>query len=95
MDADRPAQPPQEPEEESQDSQAELGGVMTLREHLQELRTRLTIAVLAVIVASLIVWPFKDFVFEVVQYPLPRGAILQQISPTETLFTFFMISIIV
>ncbi len=94
MDADRPAEPPQGPEEESQDSQEDLGGVMTLREHLQELRTRLTIAVLAVIVASLIVWPFKDFVFEVVQYPLPRGAILQQISPTETLFTFFMISII-
>ncbi len=94
MDADRPAEPPQGPEDESQDSQEDLGGVMTLREHLQELRTRLTIAVLAVIVASLIVWPFKDFVFEVVQYPLPRGAILQQISPTETLFTFFMISII-
>ena len=94
MDADRPAVPPQGPEEESEDSQEDLGGVMTLREHLQELRTRLTIAVLAVIVASLIVWPFKDFVFEIVQYPLPRGAILQQISPTETLFTFFMISII-
>ena len=103
MDADRPSEPPQEPDEaplasagEPQEPEAEeTGGVMTLREHLQELRTRLTIAVLAVIVASLIVWPFKDLVFEVVQYPLPRGAILQQISPTETLFTFFMISIIV
>ena len=94
MDADRPAERPLGPEEQSPDSQEDLGGVMTLREHLQELRTRLTIAVLAVIVASLVVWPFKDFVFEVVQYPLPRGAILQQISPTETLFTFFMISII-
>lgn len=95
MDTDRPAVPPQEPGEESQDPQEELGGVMTLREHLQELRTRLTIAVLAVIVASLVVWPFKDLVFQVVQAPLPRGAILQQIAPTETLFTFFKISLIV
>jgi sec-independent protein translocase protein TatC len=92
MDADRPAERPQEPEEDPQEGPR---GVMTLREHLQELRTRLTIAVVAVIVGSLVVWPFKDFVFDVVQNPLPRGAILQQISPTETLFTFFMISIIV
>ena len=88
MATDLPAERTQPPEEET-------GGVMTLREHLQELRKRLTIAVLAVIVASLAVWPFKDFVFYVVQAPLPRGAVLQQIAVTETLFTFIQISLLV
>ena len=73
----------------------DLGGVMSLREHLNELRKRLTIAVLAVILCSFVVWPFKDFVFHFVQLPLPRGAVLQQIAVTETLFTFVKISFIV
>ncbi len=88
MATDLPAAPTQPPDEET-------GGVMSLREHLQELRKRLTIAVLAVIVSSLVMWPFKDFVFDVVQAPLPRGAVLQQIAVTETLFTFIKISLIV
>ncbi|MDE2901960.1 MAG: twin-arginine translocase subunit TatC [Chloroflexota bacterium] len=75
--------------------QEELGGVMSLREHLDELRKRLTVAILAIILASFVVWPFKDFVFHFVQLPLPRGAILQQIAVTETLFTFVKISFIV
>ncbi len=70
-------------------------GVMSLREHLEELRKRITIAVLAVIVASFVVWPFKDWVFQFLQTPLPRGAVLQQIAVTETLFTFIKISLIV
>ena len=37
------------------DPQDSIGGVMTLREHLEELKKRLTIAVLAVIVASFVV----------------------------------------
>ncbi len=76
-------------------SQEELGGVMSLREHLDELRKRLTVAILAIILASFVVWPFKDFVFYFVQLPLPRGAVLQQIAVTETLFTFVKISFIV
>ena len=73
----------------------DLGGVMSLREHLNELRKRLTIAVLAVILCSFVVWPFKDFVVHFGQLPLPRGAVLQQIAVTETLFTFVKISFIV
>lgn len=69
-------------------------GVMSLREHLTELRFRLTIAVLAVFVASFAIWPFKDAVFSFLQTPLPRGATLQQISVTESLFTFIKISFI-
>ena len=68
---------------------------MSLREHLEELRKRVTIAVLAVIVASFAVWPFKDWVFRFLQGPLPRGATLQQIAVTETLFTFIKLSLIV
>lgn len=83
------------PAERTTPPEDETGGVMSLREHLQELRSRLTIAVLAVIVASLVVWPFKDFVFQIVQAPLPRGAVLQQIQVTETLFTFIKISLII
>ena len=75
--------------------QEELGGVMSLREHLDELRKRLTVAILSIILASFVVWPFKDFVFHFVQLPLPRGAVLQQIAVTETLFTFVKISFIV
>lgn len=71
-----------------------LGGSMTLREHLDELRRRLTIATIAVLVASFAVWPFRDFVFWLVQQPLPHGAALQQIAPTETLFVFIKISFI-
>ena len=77
------------------DPQESIGGVMTLREHLEELKKRATIAVLAVIVASFVVWPFKDWVFWAVQQPLPRGAVLQQIAVTETLFVFIKISFIV
>jgi sec-independent protein translocase protein TatC len=68
---------------------------MSLRGHLQELRKCLTIAVLAVLVASIAVWPFKDAVFQFLQVPLPRGAVLQQIAVTETLFTFMKISVLV
>lgn len=76
-------------------SEEQLGGIMSLREHLDELRKRLTIAVLAVLLASFVVWPFKDWVFHFVQLPLPRGAVLQQIAVTETLFTFVKLSFIV
>ncbi len=69
-------------------------GVMSLRDHLEELRKRVTIAVIAVIVASFVLWPFKDQVFHLLESPLPRGAVLQQITVTETLFTFIKISLI-
>ncbi|HJO07754.1 MAG TPA: twin-arginine translocase subunit TatC [Chloroflexota bacterium] len=68
-------------------------GVMSLRGHLLELRSRMTIAAIAVMACSLILWPFKDFVFEVLQSPLPSGSELQQITPTESFFTFIKISL--
>ena len=45
-------------------------GVMSLRDHLLELRSRMTIAAIAVLVCSFILWPFKDTVFAILQMPL-------------------------
>ena len=68
-------------------------GVMSLRGHLLELRSRMTIAAISILVCSFILWPFKDFVFVALQDPLPVSAKLQQITPTETFFTFIKISL--
>lgn len=69
-------------------------GIMTLREHLVELRKRLTIAAIAVVLASFSLWPFKDAVFRLMASPLPEGVGLQQIAPTEAFFTFIKLSMI-
>ena len=69
-------------------------GVMTLREHLLELRTRITVIVAVLVVASFALFPFKDAIFLFLQSPLPRGASLQQITPTESLFTFIKLTFI-
>lgn len=69
-------------------------GVMSLRDHLLELRSRMTIAAIAVLVCSFILWPFKDTVFAILQMPLSDAVELQQITPTEVFFTFIKISIL-
>ena len=69
-------------------------GIMTLREHLVELRKRMTIAAIAVVLASFSLWPFKDAVFRLMASPLPEGVGLQQIAPTEAFFTFIKLSMI-
>ena len=76
------------PEEESSE------GLMSLREHLLELRKRLTIAAIAVVVLSFSLWPFKDQVFEMMRSPLPDRVTLQQIAPTEGFFTFIKLSML-
>lgn len=69
-------------------------GLMSLREHLLELRKRLTIAAISVVLFSFILWPFKNQVFELMASPLPEGVGLQQIAPTEAFFTFIKLSMI-
>tara|TARA_Y100000590_G_scaffold442927_1_gene571667 strand:+ start:172 stop:960 length:789 start_codon:yes stop_codon:yes gene_type:complete len=83
--ADAPVIPPT-PEQDDE-------GMMTLREHLVEFRTRLTISVLAVIVASMAFWPVREHVFDLLQQPLPDNVQLQQIAPTESFFAFVRVSI--
>ena len=75
-------------------SEGDAEGTMTLREHLLELRKRLTIAAVAVVLASFALWPFKDSVFQLMAAPLPPGVGLQQIAPTEAFFTFIKLSMI-
>ncbi len=69
-------------------------GMMTLREHLVEFRTRLSISVIAVLVCSMAFWPFKDFVFALLQSPLGPEVSLQQIEPTEAFFSFFKVAVL-
>ncbi len=69
-------------------------GAMTLREHLLEFRWRLTISVVAVFVCSIAFWPFKDFIFELLQSPLGPDVSLQQIEPTEAFFSFFKVAVL-
>lgn len=69
-------------------------GMMTLREHLVEFRWRLTISVVAILVCSLTFWPFKDFIFDVLQSPLGQDVRLQQIEPTEAFFSFFKVAVL-
>ncbi|MXY13787.1 MAG: twin-arginine translocase subunit TatC [Chloroflexi bacterium] len=69
-------------------------GMMTLREHLVEFRWRLTISVVAILVCSLTFWPFKDFIFDILQSPLGQDVHLQQIEPTEAFFSFFKVAVL-
>lgn len=69
-------------------------GMMTLREHLVEFRWRLTISVVAVLVCSMAFWPFKDFIFDLLQSPLGQDVRLQQIQPTEAFFSFFKVAVL-
>jgi sec-independent protein translocase protein TatC len=55
-----------EPEDEE-----ELGGVMTLVEHLEELRKRLLVAVIAIAVCSAVTYIFWDPIFGFLLSPLP------------------------
>ncbi len=50
----------------------ELGGVMTLVEHLEELRRRLLVAVIAIVVASVVAFVFWDPIFGFLLSPLPN-----------------------
>ena len=62
-----PAEALGEPEAEE-----ELGGVMTLVEHLEELRRRLLVAVIAVAVCSVVAFIFWDPIFGFLLSPLPN-----------------------
>ncbi len=53
------------------DEDEELGGVMTLVEHLEELRRRLLVAVIAIAVGSVVAFFFWDPIFGFLLSPLP------------------------
>ena len=53
------------------ENEEELGGVMTLVEHLEELRRRLLIAVIAIVVCATVAFFFWDPIFGFLLSPLP------------------------
>ncbi|HEU5344671.1 MAG TPA: twin-arginine translocase subunit TatC [Ktedonobacterales bacterium] len=53
------------------EGEEELGGVMTLVEHLEELRKRLLVAIIAIAVCSVVTYIFWDPIFGFLLSPLP------------------------
>jgi sec-independent protein translocase protein TatC len=76
-----------------QDDDAELQeGQMTLWEHLEELRRRLIICILTLLVGFVVCWFYRELIFSVVQAPflkyVEHGDRLSFISLTEPFFVY-------
>ena len=71
-------------------------GQMTLWEHLEELRRRLIICVITLVVGFTVCWFYRDLIFDVVQAPFLRfvakGDRLSFISLTEPFFVYMKVS---
>ena len=77
--------------------QEEQGGELTLLEHLNELRVRLTWAAVGLLIATVISFIFAEDILNFLLRPYaastPGGAALQTLRPTEGLETFFKVSL--
>jgi sec-independent protein translocase protein TatC len=92
-----PVAPPQPPEPPEPDEEA-LDGGMTFLEHLDELRKRLTRAVVGLLVGILVAFAFIERVFEYVMRPLKDvlpGGRLVYTEPTEAFFLYIKVAAIV
>jgi sec-independent protein translocase protein TatC len=71
-------------------------GQMTLWEHLEELRRRLIICVIALVAGFIVCWLYRDWIFSVVQAPflkfVSKGEKLSFISLTEPFFVYMKVS---
>ncbi|HEX2350517.1 MAG TPA: twin-arginine translocase subunit TatC [Ktedonobacterales bacterium] len=67
----RKVEPTEAPTLGGPEDEEELGGVMTLVEHLEELRKRLLVAVIAIAVCSVVTYIFWDPIFGFLLSPLP------------------------
>jgi sec-independent protein translocase protein TatC len=71
-------------------------GQMTLWEHLEELRRRLIICVVTLVIGFIVCWFYRNTIFEVVQAPFLRyvskGDKLSFISLTEPFFVYMKVS---
>jgi sec-independent protein translocase protein TatC len=60
---------------------------LTVVEHLDELRRRIIVSVLALAVAFGVAWVLRNTIIELLVDPLPKGQKLITLSPTEPFFT--------
>ena len=69
-----------------------LGGKMSFLDHLDELRKRLVISLLSILVGILVAFAFIPYVFEFIMRPLqeilPEGGRLVYTEPTEAFFLY-------
>ena len=76
-----------DPDDDIEESSDDAGGKMSFLEHLDELRRRLVVAIVAVAVGFLIALLFIDRIFSFVMRPLqqilPHGGKLIYTEPTE------------
>ncbi len=89
-----------QPQEEFPDGKdpedvADLDVEMSLGEHLSELRRRLLIAALSVLFFTIVGFIFIDPIIVFLRGPAPRDIQLHQFSPTEGLFTFMRVALMV
>jgi len=90
-----------EVEDGEEDGDGEEGEAqpVTLRDHLTELRKRLTRAFLIMLAGFVICWPFADshifpFLFEPLMRHMPEGGALIFTSPPEAFFTYMKIAFV-
>ena len=77
------------------DDVADLDQEMSLGEHLSELRRRLLIAGLSVLFFTIIAFIFIDPIITFLRQPAPNNIELYQFSPTEGLFTYMRVALMV
>ena len=92
-DVDKPPKAP--PVDEDPDNIADLDMEMTLGEHLSELRRRLLIAGLSVLFLTIVAFIFIDPLIAFLRQPAPDSLELYQFSPTEGLFAFMRVALMV
>jgi len=77
---------------------AEDGGMMSILDHLNELRRRLTYAAIAILITTAFSFIFADQFLEFLLEPYSRsvegGAALQTLRPTEGIETYFRVSLL-
>jgi sec-independent protein translocase protein TatC len=95
----RPAKktpPPIKPEPEAEELEEATGAQMSLWDHLDELRRRLTWAVLAIVLGTVIGIAVARPVLLYLIAPLPDGAQrLQTLGPTEGVIAYFRVALLI
>lgn len=83
------------PSPEKQQSLPDEGREMTLMEHMTELRDRLIKAVLGLAVGAVIGFIFAKQILQLLIRPLPEAAKVIALTPTDTILSYFKISLVV